>query len=238
MSRRPSSYRSGPRSIRFRWRGPPFPRACSSRWPWPQATVIPRFANPDRFDPERRDNQHLGFGSGIHLCFGAPRARMEVQIALTEVVRRLEQPSGRRPGSLPSQSCPAWSSAPADRGGGGARKSGAPGPARSAVTAIEQGWSGQAGTSRGAHSPSARPHDRAGRRRLARQHQVGRLPAGPSSGDTSHDDSRACDRGGWYAAGDRRLDIGRAMKRRCRPQRYGDVGRAAAGLAVEICETL
>jgi len=51
-----------------------------------------RFANPDEVDIERKDNEHLGYGSGIHLCFGAPLARLEAQVAIGEFTRRVKNP--------------------------------------------------------------------------------------------------------------------------------------------------
>jgi fatty acid omega-hydroxylase len=51
-----------------------------------------RFPNPNAFDPERPDNQHLGWGSGVHTCFGGPLARLEVNLALETFIRRVENP--------------------------------------------------------------------------------------------------------------------------------------------------
>ncbi|MFP5312057.1 MAG: cytochrome P450 [Actinomycetes bacterium] len=48
--------------------------------------------DPALFIPDRPNNQHLGFGGGIHLCFGAPLARLEAQIALTAFATRVENP--------------------------------------------------------------------------------------------------------------------------------------------------
>lgn len=68
-----------------------------------------RFADPDRFDPTRADSQHLGFGSGIHSCFGAPPARLEARIALDTLLPRLE-------GARPVEDPPPYRRSPVLRG--------------------------------------------------------------------------------------------------------------------------
>lgn len=47
------------------------------------------FAQADRFDISRDPNPHLAFGLGLHFCLGAPLARLEARIALTDLFARL-----------------------------------------------------------------------------------------------------------------------------------------------------
>jgi cytochrome P450 len=51
-----------------------------------------RFANPDVFDITRAEaNRHVAFGKGIHVCLGAPLARVEGQIAFATLFRRFPE---------------------------------------------------------------------------------------------------------------------------------------------------
>jgi beta-dihydromenaquinone-9 omega-hydroxylase len=55
-----------------------------------------RYPDPDTFRIDRGAADHLGFGSGIHLCLGAHLARLEATAVLGELVRRVRriEPAG------------------------------------------------------------------------------------------------------------------------------------------------
>ncbi len=44
------------------------------------------FADPDRFDLDRRGEPHIAFGHGAHFCLGAALARLEARVVLEEVL--------------------------------------------------------------------------------------------------------------------------------------------------------
>ena len=46
------------------------------------------FEHPDRIDIRRPGKRHFGFGSGIHICLGAPLARVEGAVAVGEILER------------------------------------------------------------------------------------------------------------------------------------------------------
>jgi cytochrome P450 len=50
-----------------------------------------KYAEPDRLDVTRSPNPHVAFGQGIHVCLGAPMARLEAQEAFLALPQRFPQ---------------------------------------------------------------------------------------------------------------------------------------------------
>jgi cytochrome P450 len=48
-----------------------------------------RWENPDSYDIARRTSGHVGFGSGIHMCVGQLVARLEGEVMLAAIARRV-----------------------------------------------------------------------------------------------------------------------------------------------------
>lgn len=46
---------------------------------------------PERFELHRENAQHLTFGRGIHYCLGAPLARLELRVALEQLIERIPE---------------------------------------------------------------------------------------------------------------------------------------------------
>jgi cytochrome P450 len=69
--------------------GVPIPRGAKIALLFGSANRDPRvFDHPDEFDIARENAaQHIGFGGGIHVCIGAPLARIELEASL-EALRR------------------------------------------------------------------------------------------------------------------------------------------------------
>ncbi|HWE81712.1 MAG TPA: cytochrome P450, partial [Gaiellaceae bacterium] len=70
--------------------GTPIPRGEVVSLLFGSANRDPRvFADADRLDVGRRNAaEHIGFGGGIHVCIGAPLARIELEASLRTLLAR------------------------------------------------------------------------------------------------------------------------------------------------------
>jgi cytochrome P450 len=65
------------------------------------ANFDPRsFAKPDVVDPLRPPSRHMAFGLGVHHCPGAPLARLEIELAVSELLRRMPDYKVTNPATL------------------------------------------------------------------------------------------------------------------------------------------
>ncbi len=101
----------GPVQFTFRWAGQDFELAGKPIQKGQMVVIVvaaanhdpAQFPNPSQLDLRRRPNEHHAFGFGIHFCLGAPLARLEGQLALSALLRRLpgvrlgDQPPVRQP---------------------------------------------------------------------------------------------------------------------------------------------
>ena len=62
-----------------------------------------RWENPDRYDITRRTSGHVGYGSGIHMCVGQLVARLEGEVMLAALARKVGIDRNHRAGQAPLQ---------------------------------------------------------------------------------------------------------------------------------------
>jgi cytochrome P450 len=70
--------------------GVEIPQECDVYVGWAAANRDPDvFPDPAEFRLDRGRNRHMSFGFGVHTCPGAPLARMELRVAIEELLRRV-----------------------------------------------------------------------------------------------------------------------------------------------------
>src|SRR5439155_9004079 len=70
-----------------------------------------RWNDPERFDIRRNAAGHLGFGMGIHRCVGLSIARLEAELVLTALARKVERIKiSGQPERKPNNTLHAWKS--------------------------------------------------------------------------------------------------------------------------------